>query len=119
MQNNRELGMLGEDIASNYISEQGYVVLQRNFRTKVGEIDIVARDGNSLVFVEVKTRRSLNFGYPREAVNQNKQAKIREVAFLYLNTNGKHHSHIRFDVIEVMLNFKNDLVSINILKNAF
>jgi putative endonuclease len=119
MQNNRELGKLGEDIAEKYISKQGYTIMQRNFRTKIGEIDIVAKDGKYIVFIEVKARRSISYGYPREAVDKNKQLKIREVASIYLMKNKKYDSQVRFDVVEVMLDTKNDLKSIVLLKNAF
>lgn len=119
MQNNRELGTLGEDFAEKYILSQGFVVIQRNFRTKIGEIDIIAKDGKYIVFIEVKARKSINFGYPREAVNRNKQIKIKDVASIYLLQNRKCDMHIRFDVIEVMLDFENNLKSITILRNAF
>lgn len=116
---NRELGRLGEEIASKYILDHGYVILQKNYRTKIGEIDIVARDGNYIVFIEVKARRSTSFGFPREAVDKNKQAKIKDVAVFYLQQNKKHNFHIRFDVVEVMLDYNNILKSVILLRNAF
>lgn len=119
MLNNRELGKFGEDIADSYISSNGYTILQRNFRTKLGEIDIIAHDGNYIVFIEVKTRKSINYGYPREAVDYNKQIKIRDIASLYLVKNKKYNSHVRFDVVEVMLDRNNDVKSVVLLKNAF
>lgn len=119
MQNNRELGKLGEDLAEKYILNQGFSIIQRNFRTRSGEIDIIAKDGKYIVFIEVKARRSISFGFPREAVDKNKQIKIRDIASLYLLKNKKMDSHVRFDVIEVLLDKKNDLKSIVLLRNAF
>jgi putative endonuclease len=119
MLNNRELGKLGECFANNYISENGYSPLEKNYRTKLGEIDIIAKDGDYIVFIEVKARKSIKFGYPREAVDYRKQIKIKNIANIYLAKNNKFNSHIRFDVIEIMLNSNNDLSSITLLKNAF
>lgn len=119
MLNNRELGKLGEDIAANYISQNGYIILEKNFRTKIGEIDIIAKQDNYLVFIEVKTRKSINFGYPREAVDKSKQLKIINIANFYIAKEKQYYCHIRFDVIEVMLHSNNEIKSIVLLKNAF
>lgn len=74
----KELGKAGEERAALYLKRQcGYRILQRNYRTRLGEIDIIARDCDTIVFVEVKTRRSLCYGYPAEAVAQHKQFKLR------------------------------------------
>ena len=89
MLNNRELGKLGEYYADKYISQNGYSILERNYRTKQGEIDIIAKDGNYLAFIEVKTRKSTKFGFPREAVDYYKQNKIRSIAQIYLAKNRK------------------------------
>lgn len=82
--NNRQLGTLGEDIAAHMIMERGYTILERNFRCKYGEIDIIATDGELIIFVEVKTRRTKRFGLPEEAVGQIKQNRLRQLAALYL-----------------------------------
>lgn len=119
MLNNRELGKLGECFADKYISQNGFLTLEKNYRTKLGEIDIIAKDGDYTVFIEVKTRKSIKFGYPREAVNYYKQMKIKNIANLYLAKNNKFNSHIRFDVIEIMLDKVNEVKSIILLKNAF
>ena len=119
MLNNRELGKLGEYFANKYISQNGYLPLEKNYRTKGGEIDIIAKDGDYTVFIEVKARKSIRFGYPREAVDYRKQIKIKNIANIYLSKNNKFNSHIRFDVIEVMLNTINEVKSITLLKNAF
>ena len=73
---NQKLGKLGEDIISNYIQKQGYKILERNFECSQGEIDIIAKNKNELVFIEVKTRSNTNFGTPSEAVDYKKQKHI-------------------------------------------
>ncbi|MBR5997800.1 MAG: YraN family protein, partial [Deltaproteobacteria bacterium] len=80
------LGRWGEDLAAAYLQQRGMVILERNFRGKRGEVDIIARDGGDLVFVEVKTRRSDTFGTPQEAVNRRKQMQILHVAEIYLQS---------------------------------
>ena len=94
------LGRWGEDLAAAYLQQRGMVILERNFRGKRGEVDIIARDGKDLVFVEVKTRRGCSFGTPQEAVNWRKQQQIIHVAELYLQL---HPSRLqpRFDVVAV------------------
>ncbi|WP_312353675.1 YraN family protein, partial [Aminipila sp.] len=74
------LGFQGEEVASNYLKNKGYQVLERNFRCKMGEIDIIACIHKTLVFVEVKTRRNLKFGLPCEAITKNKKVHIKKVA---------------------------------------
>lgn len=119
MLNNREIGTLGESLAEKYLLNHQYKILYKNYRTKNGEIDIIATEKEYLVFIEVKTRRNISYGYPREAVNHNKQIKIKEIALDYLRTNRLCKEHIRFDVVEVILNQYFQEKSINLLKNAF
>ena len=78
--NNKAVGGLGEDFAVYYLESCGYRIIERNFRCRLGEIDLIAQDGKTLVFVEVKTRRSRRYGSPQEAVTTAKQAKLRTVA---------------------------------------
>ena len=94
------LGRWGEDLAAAYLQQRGMVILERNFRGKRGEVDIIARDGDDLVFVEVKTRSSCTFGTPQEAVNRRKQQQIIHLAEIYLQS---HPSRLqpRFDVVAV------------------
>ena len=113
--NNIEKGKLGEEIASRYIISKGGKIIERNYRTKIGEIDLIVKTNNQLVFVEVKSRNSLNYGYPCEAVNYKKQRKIINVAKYYILNNSLENIPIRFDVIEIYLKDK----KINHLKNAF
>ncbi len=113
--NNIEKGKLGEEIASRYIISKGGRIIEKNYRTNIGEIDLIVKINNQLVFVEVKSRNSLNYGYPCEAVNYKKQRKIINVAKYYILNNSLENTPIRFDVIEIYLKDK----KINHLKNAF
>jgi putative endonuclease len=95
-------GTAGEAAAARYLTERGYHVLERNFRCRGGEIDLIALDGGTLVFVEVKLRRTLARGTPIEAVTAIKQARVRKAAQQYLGFCGRVFSRIRFDVICIM-----------------
>jgi len=101
-QSTKEQGRSGEDIALNYLQKQGYKIIERNYRCRYGEIDLIARDGKTLVFVEVKSRRSTAFGAPEEAVGTAKQKKISTVALWYLEEKNIHNRDARFDVVSVM-----------------
>lgn len=101
-QNKRETGSLYEDMAAQYLRRQGYEILERNFRDRRGEIDIVAREGRYLVFVEVKYRRDAGSGYPEEAVFRRKQQRIRRTASIYLYRRGYAEDiPCRFDVVSI------------------
>lgn len=76
----QQLGKIGENLASEYLEKQGYLILERNFACRQGEIDIIAKDEKEFVFVEVKTRRSLKFGYPAEAVTNIKRKHMQKAA---------------------------------------
>jgi putative endonuclease len=119
MLNNRELGNLGEDLAIQYLIKKEYIIINRNYRTRYGEIDIIAQNKDYLVFIEVKARKNTNFGYPREAVNFTKQRKIKNLANYYLLKENKTNSNIRFDVVEVFLDKNNEASSIELITNAF
>ncbi|HKW44533.1 MAG TPA: YraN family protein [Candidatus Eremiobacteraceae bacterium] len=95
-------GTAGEAAAARYLTERGYHVLERNFRCRGGEIDLIALDGGTLVFVEVKLRRTLARGTPLEAVTAVKQARVRKAAQQYLGFSGRIFGRIRFDVICIM-----------------
>ncbi len=96
------LGRWGEEQAADYLLRRRMKILERNYRTPVGEIDIIAREGRTLVFVEVKTRSSLRFGTPQEAVGPGKQRQILRSAQWYLCSCNRMNSPVRFDVIAVM-----------------
>ncbi|MDQ2818159.1 MAG: YraN family protein [Candidatus Eremiobacteraeota bacterium] len=95
-------GSQGERAAEALLRERGYHILERNFRCRGGEVDLIAIDGGTLVFVEVKTRSSLSRGSPIEAVTALKQARVRKAAQEYLAYSGQVFGRVRFDVIAVM-----------------
>lgn len=111
------LGSGGERAAADFLRERGYHVLERNFRCRGGEIDLIALDGSVLVFVEVKVRRTLSRGAPIEAVTPAKQSRVRRAAQEYLTYCGRVFRRIRFDVICVMKTAKT--TDITHLKAAF
>ncbi len=113
--NTKIKGRTGEDVACEYLKKKKYEIIERNFTTNVGEIDIVAADDGYLVFVEVKARRSTEYGAPSEAVNYFKQRKISQVASQFLSKYKKLNYPVRFDVIEVYM----DTMTVNHIENAF
>ncbi|MDR3293194.1 MAG: YraN family protein [Clostridiales bacterium] len=100
--NTKPEGIKGESSAEQYLIDKGYKILTKNFVSYVGEIDIVARDGKYIVFVEVKSRTSLKYGRPAEAVTSDKIRKIRRTAEFYLTKNHLYGSDVRFDVVEIL-----------------
>jgi putative endonuclease len=112
------LGISGEKLACETLSRQGYAILATRYRTRVGEIDIVARDGETLVFVEVKTRTSENFGIPAEAVTWRKQRRIVTMARWYLTETRLHGCLCRFDVVTVLWR-AGAPPDVEVVKNAF
>lgn len=96
------VGAYGERLAVAHLLAQGMVLLDRNWRCSAGEIDIIARDGAALVFVEVKTRRSERFGAPAEAVAAGKIQRLRRLAALWLAATGVRPGEVRFDVVSVL-----------------
>lgn len=110
-----EIGRIGEDIAEYFLSKKGYEIVERNYRKKFGEIDIIANDRGCIVFVEVKTRSSIQFGYPAQAVDHRKIKKIMKTANCYIAQEGIFNEEIRFDVIEVYIAQK----KINHIEGAF
>lgn len=98
----RALGRLGEDLACDHLRRKGYEIVGRGFRLRGGEIDIIARDAGTLVFVEVKTRADERFGRPEEAVTPAKQAQIRRIARGYLVAHPGGEAACRFDVVSIL-----------------
>jgi putative endonuclease len=113
----RQLGDAGEDLAAQALKKQGYKILERNYTNPLGEIDLIARHQGYLVFVEVKTRRSVRFGPPQESVTPAKQAKLRRLAEYYLKQKRLREDRVRFDVVAITLT--TDSPSIEIIKHAF
>ncbi len=97
----RELGIWGENLAAKYLADHGYTILDRNARTPYGEIDLVAREKDVTVFVEVKTRSSNSFGYPEEAVTPAKQAHFLAAVQAYIQAHPELDGDWRLDVIAV------------------
>ncbi len=95
------VGKEGEDEAAKYLERQGYEIIQRNFECRQGEIDIIAKDNDEYVFIEVKTRQNFHYGMPCEEVNEQKQKHIWKATRYYLYSHKLEDSFIRFDVIEV------------------
>ncbi|MCA0146562.1 YraN family protein [Blastococcus sp. LR1] len=98
-----ELGARGEQIAVAHLTDAGLRVLDRNWRCREGEIDLVARDGDALVFCEVKARRGLGYGHPAEAVTPAKRRRIRLLAQRWLAAHDEHAPEVRFDVVGVLV----------------
>lgn len=115
---NQSVGKQGEEAALAFLKSKGYKIEATNYRTAVGEIDIIARDKSVLVFIEVKTRRSQSFGLPYESVLLGKQAKIRRVAGQFLAENASVRRGCRFDVISILLCATGDY-KIEHIVNAF
>ena len=103
MSTTTELGSLGERIAATYLTAAGLRLLDRNWRCREGELDIVAREGDALVFCEVKTRRGVGYGFPVEAVTVAKQRKLRVLAQRWLAAHDEHAPDLRFDVVGVLV----------------
>jgi putative endonuclease len=98
---NVRLGETGERLAETYLTGKGYQAVERNFRCRVGEIDLILRDGATWVFVEVKTRSSSRYGAGREAVGKVKQAHLQRAALFYLQSRRLGDVPFRFDVVEI------------------
>mgnify|MGYP001273006155 CR=1 FL=1 len=96
-------GKQGEELAAAYLVEAGFRIVERNYRCRFGEIDVVAEEGETLVFVEVKSRRSTTYGGPLVAVDARKQGKISRISLHYLAERGLRHRPARFDVVAVLL----------------
>ena len=103
MSTTTELGSRGETIAAVYLTDAGLSVLDRNWRCRDGELDIVAREGTAIVFCEVKTRRGTGFGHPVEAVTPVKQRRLRLLAQRWLSAHDEHAPDLRFDVVGVLV----------------
>lgn len=99
----KEAGDRGEELARRYLIQHGYSVVRRNYRTRYGEIDLISRHGDTLVFVEVKLRRGTGYGDPLEAVTERKQASIRAIAEQYLAEEQPEFEEARFDVIGILI----------------
>jgi putative endonuclease len=111
------LGRIGEDLACAELEKRGYAILERRYRRRGGELDIVARDGRTVVFVEVKTRDGRDFGEAAEAVTARKQRRMTRVALDYLTRHHLTECACRFDVVSIHV--ENELPVVELFRNAF
>ncbi|MEA4848779.1 MAG: YraN family protein [Clostridiaceae bacterium] len=118
MGNNKIIGAFGEDMACEYLEEYGYKVLERNFSCRTGELDIIALEGETVAFIEVKTRSSERYGLPSEAISISKQGKIVKTALYYMQRNRLLDRMCRFDVLEIIIEDE-DNHRINLIRDAF
>lgn len=113
----KELGKRGEAIAIRFLKEKGYRILLTNYICKMGEMDIIAQDKDTLVFIEVKTRTSTAFGPPQLAVNSTKQVQLSKVALYFLKERRLEDVKARFDVVAILLKPKEEVIEL--IKDAF
>ncbi|MFH1577465.1 MAG: YraN family protein [Candidatus Omnitrophota bacterium] len=112
-----ELGQKGEQRAVDFLKANGYNIVDLDYRTPLGQIDIIAKDKRTICFIEVKTRKSAGFGRPFEAVGARKQRKISQVALIFLKQNKALRSPARFDVLSIY--YAGRQPKIELIKNAF
>ena len=113
----KELGKKGEELALRFLKKNGYRIIGRNYVCKMGEMDIIAREKDTLAFVEVKTRTSTDFGPPQLAVNSSKQRQLSKVALNYLKEKKLEDVKARFDVVAILLGSKGE--EIELIRDAF
>ncbi len=113
----QQLGAQGERIAESFLRRQRYEILQRNYRCRAGEVDLIALDGLTVVFVEVKTRRQDEYGSPLEAVDRRKQRQIQRAAQYYVSANRLYDRNLRFDVVGVW--WEDGAARCELVRNAF
>ncbi|MFC1593109.1 YraN family protein [Candidatus Omnitrophota bacterium] len=114
---NLELGQKGEQLAAAFLKSRGYNIVETNYHTRLGQIDIIAKDKRTICFVEVKTRKTQEFGHPAEAIDSCKQRKISQVALTFLKEKGFLNYPARFDI--VLISYPDIEPKIELLRNAF
>lgn len=110
-------GKTGEELAVDFLNKSGYKILAKNYRTGLGEIDIIAKDKDTICFIEVKTRHSDKFGLPSEAISKSKQRHISRVALAFLKENNLLNQKARFDVVSVF--YRDAEPKLDLIQNAF
>jgi putative endonuclease len=118
MMERKSLGDLGETLAKAHLKKKGYRLIETNYRCHSGEIDIVARQKDYLVFVEVRTKSTLDYGSPEESLSPAKQKHMIKSAYHYLQNHPKHPENWRIDLVAVVLDAENKPKRIDILENA-
>lgn len=116
---NQLFGKRSETDAVTHLKKLGYKILETNYRNRLGEIDIIAKDRDTIAFVEVKARKSKTYGNPKWAITPKKQRKISMVALSYLKVTRQIHAKARFDVVTVTFSMEEDKSEIDVIKNAF
>ena len=117
MMQKKELGKKGEEVALRFLKKRGYRIIEKNYVCKLGEMDIIAKEKDTLVFIEVKTRTSTAFGPPQLAVNLSKQRQLSKVALNYLKEKHLEDVKARFDVVAILLGQKGE--EIELIRDAF
>ncbi|MCL2203647.1 MAG: YraN family protein [Defluviitaleaceae bacterium] len=115
--NKHAAGMEGQQQAEDFLCKKGLRIRARNYRAKTGEIDLIANDGETIIFIEVKARTSLKYGHPREAVTPAKQQRIMRTAQHYIALHRLHNNALRFDVVEIIV--AQGEIHIEHIENAF
>jgi putative endonuclease len=113
----KELGKKGEEVALRFLKRKGYRIIETNYVCKLGEMDLIAKEKDTLVFIEVKTRTSMMFGPPQLAVNPSKQRQLSKVALNFLKEKKLEDVKARFDVVAILLGQKGE--EIELIRNAF
>ncbi len=116
--NRQEVGQLGEKLAQKFLKKKGYRILETDFRCRTGEIDIIARQKDYLVFVEVRTKSILDFGTPEESITQSKKEKLIASALTYINTHQNLPPLWRIDVVAVEIDQRGKTRRIELIENA-
>ncbi len=114
----RDTGILGEKLAKDFLKKRGYRICQTNYRCPEGEIDIIAKHRDSLVFIEVRTKKSLEFGSPEESITSTKMERLKATAYRYQQTHSNLPLLWRIDVVAIELNQKGELSRIELIENA-
>jgi len=112
-----DLGKFGEELALEHLKRLGYKSIVRNYRCSLGEVDLIAKDGDTLVFIEIKTRKGKSLGYAKEAVDARKKLKLSKVALSYMKANSCCETKARFDVVAI--NLSENRPEVEVIKNAF
>ena len=117
----KHLGQWGEATAENYLVNKGYTIVDRNYRTSIGELDLIARKNGILIFIEVKTRNATHADHflPEQSVTRSKQSKLKKLSEIYINNHEyKDNQEWQIDIISVILNKSTQKVKINHIQNA-
>jgi len=116
--NRKETGTIAENIAADYLSKRGYKIRERNYRTKEGEIDIIAEKDGALIFVEVRAKTGKSFGSAEESITERKKKRLIALAEAYLSDSGEQPESCRIDLIAIKLGANGELIRLDLIENA-